>query len=90
MGSGDTTTLKNDLTVVKDLGTFVTCSDVGALALHQYLAELLHTYRGGRDNLFKFKATEAGAQDPVDLALKIVDLYFSCAELARMRFKSGL
>lgn len=77
MGSDDTTTLKNDLAVVKDLGTFVACSDVGAWALHQYLAELLHTYRGGRDNLFKFKATEAGAQDPVDLALKIVDVYFS-------------
>ena len=76
MGSGDTTTLKNDLAVVKDLGTFVACSDVGAWALHQYLAELLNTYRGGRDNLFKFKATEAGAQDPVDLALKIVDWYF--------------
>ena len=77
MGSDDNTTLKNDLAVVKDLGTFVACSDVGAWALHQYLAELLHTYRGGRDNLFKFKATEAGAQDPVDLALKIVDVYFS-------------
>ena len=56
MGSDDTTTLKNDLTVVKDLGTFVACSDMGAWALHQYLAELLHTYRGGRDNLFKFKS----------------------------------
>ena len=77
MGSDDNTTLKNDLAVVKDLGTFVACSDVGAWALHQYLAELLHTYRGGRDNLFKFKATEAGAQDPVDLALKILDVYFT-------------
>lgn len=77
MGSDDTTTLKNDLAMVKDLGTFVACSDVGAWALHQYLAELLNTYRGGRNNLFKFKATESGAQDPVDLALKMIEWYFN-------------
>lgn len=76
MGSDDIATLKNQLTEVKDLGTFVACSDVGAWALHKYLTVLLETYRGGRENLFKFKGTE-GTHDPVDLALKIVDQYFS-------------
>ena len=50
MGSDNTTTLNNDLTVVKDLGTLVACSGVGGWALHQYLAELLNTYRGGQEN----------------------------------------